>query len=113
MSENILMQINIRLVPEVLDLCFRAYGKCSDGVKTLMDKMGESRVRSLGFRSGSPESAKELGRVTGLLRPRLSSAVMRANVRCLLERLVLVGEGQGQVGRRRQWARGLKRKGPG
>ena len=39
------------------------------------------------------------------LRRRLSSAVMRANVKCLLERLVLVGEGQGQAGRRREWAR--------
>ena len=51
----------------------------------------------MGLRRGSPESAKELGMVTGLLRRRLSSAVMRANVRCLLERLVLVGEGQGQA----------------
>ena len=30
---------------------------------------------------------------------------MRANVKCLLERLVMVGEGQGQAGKRRQWAR--------
>ena len=51
----------------------------------------------MGLRRGSPESAKELGMVTGLLRRRLSSAVMRANVRCLLERLVLVEEGQGQA----------------
>ena len=70
-----------------------------------MDKMVESRLRHLGLRRGSPESSKELSIVTGLLRRRLSSAVMRANVRCLLERLVLVGEGQGQAGRRRQWAR--------
>ena len=69
----------------------------SEGVRSLMDKMVESRIQSLGLRRGSPESAKELGMVTGLLRRRLSSAVMRANVRCLLERLVLVGEGQGQA----------------
>ena len=43
--------------------------------------------------------------VTGYLRRRLSSAVMRANIQCLLERLMLVGEGQGQAGKRRQWAR--------
>ena len=36
------------------------------------------------------------------LRRRLSSAVMHANVKCLLERLVLVGEGQGQAGTRRE-----------
>ena len=43
--------------------------------------------------------------VTSYLRRRLSSAVMRANVKCLLERLLQVGEGQGQAGKRRQWAR--------
>ena len=91
--------------PQVLDLCFGAYGESSEGVRSLMDKMVESRLKNLGLRRGSPESSKELGIVTGLLRRRLSSAVMRANVRCLLERLVLVGEGQGQAGRRRQWAR--------
>ena len=38
---------------------------------------------------------------TGYLRRRLSSAVMRTNVKCLLERLA--GEGyEGQVGRRRE-----------
>ena len=97
--------------PAVLDLCFGAYGENSEGVKSLMDKMVESRVRSLGLRRGSPESAKELGIVTGLLRRRLSSAVMRANVQCLLERLVMVGEGQGQAGRRRQWARAEEERG--
>ena len=45
------------------------------------------------------------GQVTGYLRCRLSSAVIHANVRCLLERMLLVGEGVGQAGRRRQWAR--------
>ena len=76
-----------------------------------MDKMVESRIRHLGLRKGSPESSKELGIVTGLLRCRLSSAVMQANVWCLLERLVLVGEGQCQAGRRRQWARAEEERG--
>ena len=89
----------------VLDLVFGAYGEASDGVKRLLDKMVESRVTSLGLRSGTQEAAKEMSLVTGYLRRRLSSAVMRANVMCLLERLVLVGEGQGQAGRRRQWQR--------
>ena len=43
--------------------------------------------------------------VTSYLRRRLSSAMMWANVKCLMERLLLVGEGQGQAGKRRQWAR--------
>ena len=52
-----------------------------------------------------PEALKELGQVTGYLRRRLSTAVIRANVRCLLERMLLAGEGVGQAGMRRQWAR--------
>ena len=71
----------------------------------MLDNLAESRVRGLGLRKGSPESAKELAQVTGYLRRRLSSAVMQANVKCLLERILLVGEGQGQAGKRRQWAR--------
>ena len=61
----------------------------------------------------SPESAKGLEIVTGLRRRRLSSAVMRANVQCLLERLVMVGEGQGQAGQQRQWARAGEERGRG
>ena len=91
--------------PPVLDLCFGAFGECSDGVKQLLDSLAESRVQSLGLRKGTANAAKELGLVTGYLRRRLSSAVVRANVKCLLERLVLVGEGRGQADKRRQWAR--------
>ena len=54
--------------PQVLDLCLGAYGESSEGVRSLMDKMVESRLRHLGLRRGSPESSKELGIVTGLLR---------------------------------------------
>ena len=91
--------------PPVLDLVFGAYGECSDGVKSMLDSFGESRLRTLGLAKGTPEALKELGQVTGYLRRRLSTAVIRANVRCLLERMLLVGEGVGQAGRRRQWAR--------
>ena len=81
------------------------YGEGSDGVKSMLDNFGESRLRKLGLAKGTPEALKELGQVTGYLRRRLSSAVIRANVRCLLERMLQVGEGVGQAGRRRQWAR--------
>ena len=70
--------------------------------------MAQSRLKSQGLRSGSLEAAKELSQVTGYLRRRLSTATVRANVKCLLERLVLVGKltsvGSGQ---------GQKRQGPG
>ena len=82
-----------------------AYGECSDGVKHLLDVMAQSRLQSLGLRKGSLEAAKELSLVTGYLRRRLSTAIVKANVKCLLERLVKVGEGRGQADRRRQWAR--------
>ena len=39
------------------------------------------------------------------LRRKLSSCVMKANISCLLERLVQVGENLGQPGKRRRWAR--------
>ena len=91
--------------PPVIDLCFGAYGECSDGVKSLLEQMAQSRLKSQGLRSGSLEAAKELSQVTGYLRRRLSTATVRANVKCLLERLVLVGEGRGQADKRRQWAR--------
>ena len=91
--------------PPVLDLCCGAYGEVSDGVKRLLDCMGESRINFLGLRKGSYEANKELGLVTGYLRRRLSTAIVKANVKCLLERLVQVGEGQGQAGKRRRWAR--------
>ena len=83
----------------------KAYGETSDGVKTLLDRLAESRVSSLGLRTGSLEAGKELSQVTSYLRQRFSSSIMRANVKCLLERLMMVGEGQGQAGRRRLWAR--------
>ena len=91
--------------PPVLDLVFGAYGETSDGVKKLLERLAESRLQSQGLRTGSLEANKELAMVTSYLRRRLSSAVMRANIKCLLERLVMVGEGQGQAGKRRQWAR--------
>ena len=91
--------------PQVLDLVFGAYAEVSDGAKKILDQLAEARLQSQGLRRGSPEGNKELALVTGYLRRRLSSAVMRANVQCLLERLMLVGEGQGQAGKRRQWAR--------
>ena len=52
---------------------------------------------------GSP--AARLPHILQAWRRHLSTAVVRANVRCLLERMVLVGEGIGQAGRRRMWAR--------
>ena len=90
--------------PPVLDLCFGAYGEASEGVKMLLDAMLESKLQSLGLRKGCPEELKERAQVTSYLRRRLSSTVVRANMSCLLERMVYVGQGGGQAGKRRRWA---------
>ena len=50
----------------------------------MLDSFGESRLRTLGLGKGTPEALKELGQLTGYLRHHLSSAVIWANVRCLL-----------------------------
>ena len=92
----------LRSFPPVLDLVFGAYGECSEGVKKLMDSLVSIKLQSLGLRKGVPGGDKELSQVTSYLRRRLSSAVMQANVRCLQERLIQVGEGFGQAGRRRR-----------
>ena len=97
--------------PPVLDLCFGAYGETSEGVKRLLDNLAESRVRGLGLRKGGLESAKELAQVTGHFRRRLSSAVMQVNVKYLLERILLVGEGQRQAGKKETVGKGGGRKG--
>ena len=47
--------------PPVLDLVFGAYGECSDGVKSMLDSFGESRLRTIGLAKGTPEALKELG----------------------------------------------------
>ena len=91
--------------PPVLDLVFGAYGECSEGAKRLLDTLVQSRLRKLGLAKGTSEAGKETAWVTGYLRRRLSSSVLRANVSCLLERLIQVDEGEGQGGKRRQWSR--------
>ena len=48
----------------------------------MLDSFSESRLQTLGLAKGTPEALKELGQVTGYLRCRLSSAVIRANVLC-------------------------------
>ena len=90
--------------PPVLDLVFGAYGESSEGVKSLMDAILDSKIRSLGLRKGGPGEGKERAQVTSYIRRRLSSGVVRANVSFLLERMVQVGQGGGQAGKRRRWA---------
>lgn len=75
-----------------MDLVFGAYGETSSGVKKLLDCMAQSKLQNIGLRKGSPGGNKELSFITGYLRRRIWGAVMKANVSCLLERMVLVSE---------------------
>ena len=75
----------------MLDLDFGAYGVTSDGVKKLLDQLVESCVTSLSLNMGSLEASKEMSQVTGFLLQHLSFAIMHANIKCLLDRLLLVG----------------------
>ena len=40
---------------------FRAYGECSDGVKSMLDSFADSRLRTMGLAEGTPQGLKELG----------------------------------------------------
>ena len=67
--------------------------------------MANKRLQTLGLNKGTPGGTAELAVISGQLRRRLSSAVMRANVTLLLDRMGQVGEGAGQANKRRQWIR--------
>ena len=67
--------------PPVLDLVFGAFGETSEGVKSLLDTLVKSRLRKLGQTKGTSEAAKESAWVTGYLRRRLSSSVIKSNIR--------------------------------
>ena len=54
---------------------------------------------------GTSEVGNETALTKGYLRRRLSSATIKADMACLLERLVQVEEGGGQGGKIRLWAR--------
>ena len=88
----------------MLDLVFGAYGETSEGVKSLLDTLVEARMKKLGLAKRTPAVGKEAVWTKGYLWQRLSSVSTKANVSCLLERLIQVDEGGGQGRKRRQWA---------
>ena len=71
----------------------------------MLDMLVDVRVKKLGLTRGTAEVGKEIALTKGYLRRRLSSATIKANVSCLLERLVQVEEVGRQGGRRRLGAR--------
>ena len=62
-------------------------------------------LKNQGMAKGRPGSDQELAIITSQLRRRISSATVRANFTCLLERMAQVGEGAKRAGKRRSWER--------
>ena len=89
---------------QVLGLCFGAWGDASEGVHQLVQTIAESRLKYQGLQLGRPGSDLELGVLVGQVRRRLSMAVIKAQVDCLLAKIHQVGPGNSQLARKREWA---------
>ena len=89
---------------ELLGLCFGAWGEASEGVHKLVQTLAESRLKYQGLQRGRPGSDQELGLLVGQVRRRLSLAVVKAQVDCLLSKLHQVGPGNTQLAKKRSWA---------
>ena len=89
---------------DILGLCFGAWGEASQDVHTLIQALADSRLKSAGMQRGRPGSKAELGKVVGQIRRRLSMAVIKAQIDCLLGKIHQVGPGNQQMAKRRQWA---------
>ena len=81
-----------------------AFGEGSEDLHSLLQIMGESRLRAQGLARGMEGSAEELGVIVGQIRRKMSTASIRAIGNCLLSRLRMLGEGSKNAAKRRQWA---------
>ena len=53
---------------------------------------------------------QELALITGQIRRRISTAVSKANVNCMVERMQLVGPGNSELGRKREFTQRLEQR---
>ena len=70
--------------------------------------LAENRVRTLNMRGDRP-GPHQYGLEVSLIRRRVSSAALRANNNCLLQRVSQIGEGSGMAARRKELQRGEER----
>ena len=89
---------------DLVGLVFGAWGEASEDVHTLIQTMSLSRLNSQVRSRGKAASNHELGLITSQIRRRLSQVVIKAQVDCLLSRLHQVGQGNGAMLKRREWA---------
>ena len=89
---------------DIIGLCFGAWGEGSEDVHRLVQIISESRLKYQGLQRGRPGSEQELGVIVGQVRRRLSMAVMKSQVDCLLSKIHQVGPGNKQLAQKRQFA---------
>ena len=87
----------------VWDLTTGGYFEGSTGVHKLIGVMTDSWAKKQLLATGRPPGEGELSLTTGLLRRRLSTAIVKANMSVLLGRLGMIGEGAALARKRRQW----------
>ena len=80
------------------------WGDLSPHLHQLLLTFAESRVAAMSRAQGWEAGPGLLGKVTGDIRRALSVTVVRANARCLLDRLAQLGPGAGAAARRRAGA---------
>ena len=84
------------------------WGECSKDMHSLIKVMGETKVAAQARARGRPASDNELGVVIAQIRKFLSTAFIRAQSLCLLNRLCFLGKGAKEAAGRRDLARRLE-----
>ena len=89
-------------------LVFGPWGDCSKDMLSLIKVLGETKVAARARARGRQSSDNELGVVIAQIRKYLSTAFVRAQGLCLINRLCFLGEGAKAAAGRRDLARRLE-----
>ena len=84
------------------------WGDCSKDMHSLIKVLGETKVAARARARGRQSSDNELGVVIAQIRKYLSTAFVRAQGLCLINRLCFLGEGAKAAAGRRDLARRLE-----
>ncbi len=99
------LQRRLESFGELQGLVVGAFGEGSEDLHSLVQTLGESRLRAQGLAQGREGSDAELGVIIGQIRRTLSTTAVRAQALCLLSRLSHMGDGARMAAKRRGWAR--------
>ena len=92
-------------VGPVWDLTTGGFFEGSAGVHRLVGQLTDSWATKQLLATGRPPGEGQKSTTVGLMRRRLSTAIVKANTSVLLGRLGMVGEGAAMARGRRQWGR--------